>query len=91
MKSKGNRTKFEFVGSSSYPSASYSDSTVLTIYARAAITSPEVKRRRRSSSISPQRSVNYRRSDSSICTAFQLLLTVQQGLKEDQTGILSTF
>ena len=37
MKSKGNRTKFELVGSSSYPS-----STVLTIYARAAITSSEV-------------------------------------------------
>ena len=43
MKSKGNRTKFEFVESSSYPSSSYSDSTVLTIYARAAITSPEKK------------------------------------------------
>ena len=26
-----------------------------------------------------------------LLTAFQLLLTVQQGLKEDQTGILSTF
>ena len=37
MKSKGNRT-----GSSSYPSSCYWSSTVLTIYARAAITSPEV-------------------------------------------------
>ena len=37
MKFKGNRT-----GSSSYPSSCYWSSTVLTIYARAAITSPEV-------------------------------------------------
>ena len=37
MKSKGNRTKFELVGSSSYWG-----STVLTIYTRAAITSPEI-------------------------------------------------
>ena len=44
MKSKGNRTKFELVGSSSYPSSSYWGSTVLTLYARAAITSPEVLR-----------------------------------------------
>ena len=42
MKSKGNRTKFELVESSSYPSSSYWGSTVLTIYARAAITSSEV-------------------------------------------------
>ena len=42
MKSKGNRTKFELVESSSYPSSSYWVSTVLTIYARATITSPEV-------------------------------------------------
>ena len=42
VKSKGNRTKFELVGSSSYPSLCYWGSTVLTIYARAAITSPEV-------------------------------------------------
>ena len=39
MKSKGNRTKFKLVESSSYPSSSYWGSTVLTIYARA---SPEV-------------------------------------------------
>ena len=42
MKFKGNRTKFELVESSSYPSSSYWCSTVLTLYARAAITSPEV-------------------------------------------------
>ena len=42
MKSKGNRTKFELVESSSYPSSCYWGSTVLTVYARAAITSPEV-------------------------------------------------
>ena len=42
MKSKGNRTKFELLGSPSYPSSCYWGSTVLTIYARAAITSPEV-------------------------------------------------
>ena len=42
MKSKGNRTKFKLVESSSYPSSCYWGSTVLTIYARAAITSPEV-------------------------------------------------
>ena len=30
------------MGSSSYPSSSYLGSTVLTLYARAAITSPEV-------------------------------------------------
>ena len=42
MKSKGNRTKFELRESSSYPSSSYWGSTILTIYARAAITSPEV-------------------------------------------------
>ena len=42
MKSKGNRAKFELVGSSSYPSSCYWDSTVLTINERAAITSPEV-------------------------------------------------
>ena len=38
----GNKSKFELVESSSYPSSSYWGSTVLTIYARAAITSPEV-------------------------------------------------
>ena len=37
VKSKGNRTKFELVESSSYWGSS-----MLTIYARAAITSPEV-------------------------------------------------
>ena len=42
MKSKGNRTKFELVGSSSYQSSCYWGSTALTSYARAAITSPEV-------------------------------------------------
>ena len=42
MKCKGNRTKFELVGSSSYPSSCYWGSIVLNIYARAAITSPEV-------------------------------------------------
>ena len=42
MKSKGNRTKFELRESSSYPSSSYWGSTILTIYARAAITSPEL-------------------------------------------------
>ena len=41
MKSKGNRTKFELVESSRYPSSCYWGSTVLTIYARAAITSPQ--------------------------------------------------
>ena len=43
---RGNKTKFELVESSSYPKqksvTSYWGSTVLTIYARAAITSPEV-------------------------------------------------
>ena len=42
MKSKGNKTKFELVENSSHPSSSYWGPTVLTIYARAAITSPEV-------------------------------------------------
>ena len=42
MKSKGNRTKFESVERSSYPSSSHWGSTVLTLYARAAIISPEV-------------------------------------------------
>ena len=42
MKSKGNSTKFDLVGSSSYPSSSYWGSTVLTIYERAAFTSTEV-------------------------------------------------
>ena len=42
VKSKGNRTKSELVGSSSYPSSYYWGSTVLTIYERAAITSPDV-------------------------------------------------
>ena len=42
VKSKGNRTKFALVGSSSYPSSCYWGSIVLTIYARAAITSPDV-------------------------------------------------
>ena len=42
VKSKGNRTKFELVGSSGYPILCYWGSTVLTIYARAAITSPGV-------------------------------------------------
>ena len=42
MKSLGNRTKFELVGSSSYPNSCYLGSTVLTIYTRAVITSPEV-------------------------------------------------
>ena len=42
MKSKGNRTKFELVGSLSYLSSCYWGSTVLTIYARGAISGPEV-------------------------------------------------
>ena len=42
MKSEGNRTTFELVGSSTYPSSCYWGSTVLTLYARAAIISPEV-------------------------------------------------
>ena len=77
MKSKGNRTKFELVGSSSYPSSCHLGSTVLTIYARAAITSPEVLKEEEEKAVltvlpaaeylnwgtwSPRRSVNYRRS-----------------------------
>ena len=42
MKSKGHSTKFDLVGSSSYPSSCYWGSTVLTIYERAAFTSPQV-------------------------------------------------
>ena len=37
----------EIVGSSSYPSSCYWGSTVLTIYARAAITSPEVLKKKK--------------------------------------------
>ena len=42
MKSKGNSRKFDLVGSSSYLSSCYWGCTVLTIYEKAAFTSPEV-------------------------------------------------
>ena len=96
MKSKGNSTKFDLVGSSSYPSSCYWGSTVLTIYERAAFTSPQVLKEEEGEAVLTvlpaaeylnwrnmitRRSVNYRQSVLNVAYCFSGTSNCTEGLK----------